>query len=223
MANPEIEIAWGGGQWRPVDRRACRPAVAVALSLASDGLDYFGIECQAPKRAEVCRVGRRYPDSGASSDAKNFELYIQHNPVIKRRKVERFTPFIASTSFHEIVHCVRYEAVPEDTLLEICASEGIAHVAESQFDKILLSPSELSPQRTPEWDTGLQAELLEAMALDEGEPDSYEAWFDNSGSLVYPPAGVSLGVLAVQRKVDAGYEIADIITMPTEEILDLVA
>lgn len=224
MANPEIEIAWGGGQWRPVDRRACRDSVSTALALANDGLDLFGIEYHVPKRARICRVARGFPGSGESSGSRNLDLYIPHNPLIKRRKVERYIPHLATTGFHEVLHCVRSEVInKEETLRDTCASEGIAHIAEARFIKLLLPANEQDSMVVPPWDIELQAELLDVMDMDEGEPYSYDAWFDNLGTDIYPAAGVSLGVLAVQRKVDAGYEIADIITMPTEEILDLAA
>ncbi len=230
MAIPPIEIRWGGGKWNGGHKRAVRPYVEAATDLAVDGFSGMGISYAEPKVANIWRASRFFGEVGSAADARNFDLYIEVDDI-KRRRVARIVPELVVASFHELFHTVRSEHFPHhETLIETCATEGLAHFATHRFARALLSPNEgRSAWLSMRGDDVGQLDILrQEFAHDvmdetsgtEAPYEVYERWFDGSDGDSLP-SGVTIGVMAVHDLLQSGHEIADLMAVAPEDIIGL--
>lgn len=232
-------MRWGGGKWPTSFKRAASPWVGSAIGITQDALDYFDLAYEDPKVVTVWCVSRNWNDGTATAEGTgDIELYLPYN-LLKRKKVGRHVSGLALTVFHEAVHCVREEAVAQNNLLERVVTEGVASAGERLLAHALFTPeeianhaSEFSGNIDPKTEAALLDHLMDDAAYEAylsecGDPNSdeiiddiYRAWFDGSDPTVLG-AGNILGITAVSRLIDAGVPYAEIVSLPTEDILTL--
>jgi hypothetical protein len=221
----EIKMRWGSSSWTPKYQRRCRTHLRHALELVSEGAEDLGVRWEEPKTAVLHRVHSEFDLFGLATSARQFQLYIPHN-TLKRNGLEaRCMHALALASFHEVTHTARKEAVPDDnSFLEEVAGEGLAYVAESLFADLILLPgeNEYEPE-IPDWSVALQRELLEQVALEPNDDAAHERWLgdDTAAATRYPAAGITLGMHAVRRQLDAGQTLSELIPMPAPQLLGL--
>lgn len=234
MQAPSIEMRWGGGKWPNNIKKAVRPWVYAAIGITGDSLSHWGVSFDEPKQVTVFCVGDKYPDLGSAEGVSDVELYLPYK-MTKRRKLGRHLIPLALTVLHETVHCIREESVPQNNLLERAASEGIASWAEHVFASELLSAEEIEihgcdlTQLLPLKNERDQLMHLHSDAAfeDAFAPDSpvledlYGKWFDATPQQT--PAGTLLGISAVNRLMMDGASVAELMSMPTEQIITVEA
>lgn len=227
MNGPRTEIAWGGGKWNGGHKRAVRPNVELALALAEDGLDSLKIVAREPKQAVVWRVRRGYDDTGEAVSSFRFDLHIG-SEHIRRRKVERLMLELATTSMHELIHCIRAEEFPAEDIVEMAVTEGLAYVGSYMFASGLMRPEEA---RIATYEATIDDNLLDATrtsfertarAERAGTVDDMlanEMWFTS------PPdslsAGILLGINAVQTALGQGASFAELMTVAPDVIMGI--
>lgn len=228
MDNPGIEIAWGGGIWRKNQKRVIEEPIRCAKDLATYGLEHLGVSYEMPKKLTVFKVAKHCIVAGESKGPVDMDIHI---PVhhIKYRKVAAMIAELAETVLHETTHCIRSERYDFDTLVETAASEGLAYVSEDIVSNALLPAIEASYLGSCiERATSAEYDMAKASLLDCSDlsvpntPDAlaiYEEWFCDDGSGI--PPGVLIGVTEVYRRLAEGNTIADMMSWPAEEILDL--
>jgi hypothetical protein len=230
MANPKIELTWGGNGWKRSERRAVRPFVECAVELAEGFFDEAGFEYHVAKQATVWRWDRRSTIVGASTNAQDFELYVRHDHI-KHRKVAASMQDLALTAVHEALHSIRSEHYDDYNLMEQVASEGIAYVGEDIAQERLLLPIErfyvgdlVQVAATPLFD-----QLKSMLAQDDKDSrgddvlvdKALDAWLPGTYNYAGLPPGLTVGITEIYRRMCEGHELAALMDWPAEQLLDL--
>lgn len=225
MSSPEsIEIAWGGGRWNGGHKRAVRPVLEAAASLAQEGLEYVDISWELPKSVTVWQANNRIPDAGAAVDAQNFELWLPYNLVKRRKIASRFVELMLTVS-HEITHCARFEFADADDIVERAASEGIAYHAEASVGEALLEYNVLPPPMSQQEVAVLSACFFEDAALAEASSSEFQDemidhWFSRAvGQGGFMTAGDMIGITAVGRHLDSGVTFPELMVMDAQDVM----
>lgn len=230
MANPEIEIAWGGGSWQRGHRKVVRPVVSTVADLAVMTADEMGVTYNEPKKLHVWRCSRTWPEAGSNSSAVDMELYIQVSHI-KHRTVARKAIEYYLTTVHELTHAVRRESHPDtNDLAEHVASEGLAYVCEDLATDMFLSDDEklyhgdlIDPGPSSTYD-GLKKSLAGDCSTEllEGQDTAVlDLWLGYETDQM--PPGIVVGVTEVYRRLIEGNDFADMVRWPADQILDLKA
>lgn len=227
MTRPTIEMKWGGGKWKTGHKKAVRPYVESALDLTDSALNYLGLSYILEKTATIFRVYDSFPDHGCAVDSANFEMYVRCQDILRNR-VSRRLGTLATTSIHELTHCIRMEKVDDgeaDSLIECVASEGISYWAEYTIAREIMHGPELDHEYGGLFDpmpNKVMSQLTEHLACDNEEvfdDGIYDVWFDNGGS--FHSAGNRLGIICVGNLLDDGKSLVDIIDMHASEIIGI--
>lgn len=207
-----------------------RPIVHTAVDLATEGLASFEIPTQQPRTAKVWRASKNFDEFAACDSATELDLYVNYrDPKHLRKKAPFLTEMYTVSTFHELLHGVRYEYFQDNTLAEHVASEGFAHIGEAKFADVLFGfdlhqtfPIMPEQARRLPW---LVAELQQDIALNpenECEGELFDRWFEGDARTTVLADGVVLGGLAVMRHLNRGVQLPDIVRMPAEEVLSTV-
>lgn len=231
MANPEIQLAWGGGVWKRCDRRVVRPVLESAIALTTDATDYLDLTFAVPKTCSSWRVARRDKFAGECIDVNNFDV---HFPVdhIKHRKLGSQLVELTITTLHELTHAIRLEHFQGDDLIELAATEGLAYVSGDLLTDALFSKGEghnarsYIDRRHAGQHDNIKSEFarladLEARAVidDDAVCEIFDEWFVGSGSGA--PRALVFAVGEVNRRLDEGNQFADLMHWPAHELLDM--
>ena len=229
MANPEVEIIWGGRSWSRNHRKVVRPIISAAADLACSAVEALGVEYKDPKRLSIWKCLRNWPDAGANYSSVDMDIYVRGDHI-RHRKVARKIVSHCLTATHEITHAVRREKQPDqDDLIEHIASEGLAYVSEDLVSELLLTKEEIfyfgdciNIKQSISYDrlkSRLRpTELAEARG-DTTIDDGLDGWMQfESDSL---PPGIIIGITEVYRRLVEGNKFSNIIEWPADQILDL--
>jgi hypothetical protein len=233
MAGPSLELAWGGGVWARRDRRVVEPVVRPALEQVEFALEEIGIGYGEPKTVNVWRCARSEDTWGTARGVSSVDLHIRTDHI-KHRKVARFFHELLETTGHELLHTVREEYFPDTGPVERAASEGIAYSGEDFIETITRGPrtglsigEAMLCYGTAVNYNALKSRLADlqdyrwpqAMLDDVADDPQRIVWFELNGAA--PPAGMLVGVIEVQKRLAEGRSLAELMTWPPEEILDL--
>jgi hypothetical protein len=225
------EIRWDRSvsNWKRYHRRFVGPFIAGALEQAKSGITDVGLDSR-PETILLTRcvsTDKEYAISyGGDAD---IELYL---PVtdIKHRKLARRHDLWVQVMFHEHVHWARRPFFGRDTLLEYAADEGLAYCATQQFAASTGIKDEFAPidfMRTlPRADQlAIRAEVFAAHAtfgsVAPDELDVESEFFEWTHSPYVKPYSATevVGICAVANMLDQGYSVAELVSMPAEELL----
>jgi len=204
------------------------PAVGRAVTKATAGMAMLGITHEQPKQGAMGRYTNR-EENGAHVAGRAFgPTHFQLSTVLEREAKPRLAQHAARWApiiLHEVVHCVRYEHVPDETnrLVEIAASEGLAYVADMSFARDYLGKPALSGLM--EWeieepDKGLR-EAMAQIAVAGGTSTEHVRWFEDAGTHGWVRNGSLYGAQCVYRHVQRGHILPDLMRQPAEELLGL--
>jgi hypothetical protein len=220
--NPRLEIVptenWFSSNWNEA-----RPVVEQAFAQAEHGIEYLGIRYEQPKMGVIDilpEAERKY--AGLSFNALDFKLLttIEDNERVHKKLLKNEW---SCTAVHEVVHCTRKETVStEQNIMERAATEGLACIAEhlhlvkfcgkyvtSHFAYIDLRP-----------DSDL-AEAFTEFSVENSDDDNAHAWFDTRYYGKTLGFGSVFGSQRVYAMLQKGYDIADLIRQPAEDVLGL--
>ena len=226
MTTPSIELRWGNGFEMPRQREIVRPYVKTAIELAKQGLEDYDLTLGSPKRVLVSNdVDLR----GGGAMGKTCYLWFFQEEINEERINELW---LAGIVFHELVHLIRQEHIAEKTNIEMAMTEGIAHMAGYDFETDILRQhgQKAKPDYSVEkaWAipdraiNALERTFLESgAAQDHWGGGAYSEWF-SSRQPYGVPKGVAIGINAVMKMENEGWDIADLIHLPAELIFDTV-
>jgi len=227
----DIEVKWGG-EWKRPARRYASGFVDPALSLVRDFALEQGLLPELPKVAKIWRIPGTFPSSGESLDATNFDLHVLLKDV-RYKRLEQYFPDMALTAIHEFLHCLRSESHTEQDVIEISASEGIAHVGEEMLARELLGPWEYDSYDSilPDMNDAKLAAFTDAMYVDrteqtpflEVDPGKLDPihlkWLGGNSRERCLAPGVVIGMHHVQRHLDQGVPFPELVHWPADEII----
>ena len=226
MANPGIELRWGVGFDSPDERALVQPLLQTALEITRDGLAELQLDVTDRKRVVVhqLKVADRVADASTS---KTIGLYLRPT-MMEQTELNSF--WISNLMLHEIVHCMRMERYAITSSSEIAATEGLAYVADRQFKNSLYRS-----YGRKEYGIGLvgriamippvilrqyrQGFLRATRPHQEICEEVNQEWILDTVPYYFVGKGVMVGIDAVSRHVAAGRQIADLIHLPTSEVL----
>lgn len=229
MANPGVELAWAGGIWHSRDRRVVKPTVQTAIDFVQIGFDEIGLSFTEPKCVNVWRCGRSEDTWASSNGPTDIDLHIRVDHI-QHRKVPRFLADIALAIGHDTIHAIRSEYCDDPSLIEHIASEGLAWVGEDPLEHVILGAENASQVADVVALTGsnyqysnLKAQLSKqrdhTWEQDGAEDSLRQQWLEPSCRLV--PPGLVVGITEVQRRLEEGNTLGDLMTWSAEQILDL--
>lgn len=235
VVSPGVSREWGG-DWVSSQRKAARPFVDGAIDLACEGLGELDIPIKREKLIRVLRAANNWDTAGSFMDPGLIQLYLAVSDV-KHRKLKGKMGLLATVAFHEMIHDERDVHVPGRTdLIEMAATEGLAHYGDSLFGSRLLETGEfydirtliagLKPDRLDLLTRALCADVAHDIeeARQTGATDIFDKWFETEvPSLDTYPAGVAVGACHVARHIEAGVELAELMAWPPEDILGVQA
>lgn len=227
MPTPGIERRWGYGfDQKPRKCEIVRPFVREALKLTKEGLE--DLELEINDRKYVWIEQRDACDKwagGARGKTANVSI-----PAVEVRRRRVDVVWLASYMLHEVVHLIHNDYVPGQGMLETAASEGLAHIAQYDFaNELLYRAGRRGPphrlvekvRALPKREINkLESEFWKASARPYTE-ERFEDWFSRYAPPVGYPRGVVVGVSAVLRQLNQGYEIPELIQLPADEVLDV--
>ncbi len=226
MVKPGIELRWGEGFESPQKRATIRSLLETSVELTRDGLTEFQIGLTDRKRVVIHNLNR--PSCLAETPTpKTIHLYLRPY-LMAETEINSFR--ISGILFHELVHSVRMETYQPNSSLEFAATEGLAYVADRKFSDSLYSMFD-----RPKYGIGLvgrvammpeiirrqyRRDFIKAATPDEGTSnDVYKEWILDGIPKFPLGKGVVVGIDAVSKHIQAGREIADLIDLPTNEVL----
>jgi hypothetical protein len=228
MSAPGIELRWGQGfEQKPRKRERVRPYIRQAIDLAEEGLYEIGLQPSDRKYIVIDQAG---PNEKWRGQAKGKTCHINLTPnEAKSAKID--TVWLAAFVFHELVHLVHEEYVPGNGMLEHASSEGLANVAQYNFvNGLLYQRGRKGPphrvvekiRAMPKRDANrLELEFWKASARpDSWSDENIEEWFGRFRPPVNFPKGATVGILAVSKQLKQGWDIAELVTLPPDQVLD---
>lgn len=229
MSAPGIELRWGYGfEGKPRNIERVRPLVRSVIGLALEGLDDMGLSIDERKYVVVEKGSLKKEKYRGGAKGKTCHITIQPQELRGWRTDEIW---LSAFLLHELVHLIHGEYVPDEGLVDLAASEGIAHIAQYDFANTLLKQNGMKgpPHRLVEkirrlprpMQRNLELEFWKASSRpDANSNEAFVEWFDRFAPPLRYHKGVTIGVLAVTRQMKAGVDIAELITMPPHEVLD---
>jgi hypothetical protein len=239
MTSPGIEIRWGSydnyneGTFKIVDpeqRAALRPKLRRAIGMTHEGLEDHDITLTEKKYLDVYRVKPfyRYGSLAATPTSKTMWLFLRPHQLYGHIDVG----FMAHSILHEIIHAIRQEKIPVDTIGEMTATEGLAYVADYlfyerapiwQYSKYANRPPVVERVAAlPKSDIDRRLERLRGALNEDWSGQEGEPWMKPRKESVRGMGEVDiLGIAAVYRQVKAGREISEMLHLPTSEVLGL--
>ena len=232
MSVPGVELRWGHGFIdKPRNREVVRPFVNEALELAKEGIYDLGLEFGDRKYVVIDKSASN-PKFRGEAGGKTSHIYIKPEEL-RRRYID--TVWMSAYMVHELVHLVHdeyLELVEDKDMLVYAAAEGIAQIAQHNFanevlhrngrrgppyrivEKILSLPKREKSR--------LEFEFWKASAKPDSrsEQNHYE-WFHRFAPPLRFPRGATVGVIAVARHMSQGRDIAELVTLPPEDVLDV--
>lgn len=229
MANPEIQLAWGGGGWPSSQRKIVRPTVQTAIDFCGLTYDEIGLSYRLPKVVNVWRCGRNEDTWGTSDGPTSIDLHVRADHI-KHRKVGLYFAEYALATGHELAHAVRSEYFNFRSLIEDIASEGIANVIEDTLDRVIFGDENsmlLADLKglysSDDGYSEIRKRLLQnrdhSWSADAKHDEIRDFWLETGGDT--PPDGLIVGITEVQRRLQEGNTILELMAMPAEHILDL--
>lgn len=221
MLPPSIEIIWGGDRWTDRQQGVLGPNFRSALDLAQLGLEAYGLIWEGPKKATLQRLYRNEFTGSAAGlcygeDGFTVNVLKRH---VRASNEDRFFRHFSKVSAHELTHCIRHENYREDTLLERCASEGLALSIESSLSQDFFGLEINMMLRLGDLGVG-ELEDLHALTLKDAQACGSSSaelsakWFGDRGY------GYLVGAWCVSRQLDEGASIAEIIQMSAAQIME---
>lgn len=223
----EVDVEFSPGKWPKGQKAAAKALVGSALPLALYWLQDCGLGSiiEEPKSATIYQCSSTWPAGGESYDEKHFELNIPYVALKHRRKILDMVGSISTISIHELIHCLRFEHFPIDSLAEHCASEALAYYVACLFeDAIGISYYPTSYlDHVRKLDSGMMSKYQDMLAKDiEHEvPDSNDLlirkWAMHDGPNI--GAGTLIGMNGLFKLIDSGITLTDAMVQPSEQIL----
>ncbi|MEI7631697.1 MAG: hypothetical protein WCJ60_00040 [bacterium] len=215
------------GYWTNSVRRYMANELRPAIKLAEQYLENsLGIESTATRVLPY--LGKyKEPARGGSISLTTFDLYFRSSEL-KYKKLGSLFPEITSVCAHEMVRCTREKYFPQDyTLIEIIASEGLAHVVQASVEHDIF--------KIPKEHTILEDNIDGEDVLDNlySDPLFYEqvpyqtpknqsphSWlYEKNNNYSW---GARLGAWCVNKMTnEQGYELNSLLAMPAEDIITL--
>ncbi len=229
MSQPSINVVWECDNPSP----EAQSVVNTALSLSEDGLSYLGVSIGNSKVANICPATNTLI-VGSARDERDFRLFVenQESPNFQ---------LLAVAGIHEILHTVRYEHFPKkwgSFIKDTVVNEGIAHTGEYQVAQQILTakefergypqtyfrPQPLLVNSFMQWldkDAEQESELVANYRDNTHAKATMETlcsdWMDSE----WGPANVDiLGIQLVGALLSNGASMAEVIEMPSDEIID---
>lgn len=229
MTNPGIEIRWGAkdypdeGNYRiqnAEQRQRIRPKIASAAQIAIEAVAGYGIGLTSQKYAYLYAASPRSKDFMAAITTKTMTICL--SPGASWGRIDE--GFYAAKIGHELAHQERAVLIPEETVGETAATEGVAY----HLDYLIRTDGRIRTWKYP------QTPVVEQIAAGglklQRELDrlytALESDFDKS---IHDPAmehwhrryrvlGIRaidlVGIAAVGGQLRAGYDIAELWNTP---------
>lgn len=199
--------------------------LSLAAKKATNGLDDLGIPFEEPKIGRVRRF-KNLEDmqgiGGTAMNARDFSLHTHVEPCHKPRKV-RNAAQLSGVIVHEVVHCARMEHVGRLDFVELVATEGLAYIAQHLYEQKFCGKQVLSKfwhEEDLNIDQQLDTTFREFVSEDRFSEEDKEEWsFSRGYSSI--PHGALYGAQRVWKRLSAGAELAELVSLPAEVILDL--
>ncbi len=240
MPVASAEIVWKGNNWSHEQREYVQPGVIEAIGIAESALRDFELETALPSSLRLYNAPPSCKSLATCLDNGKVDLRIPRN-IIMGHKMKGFIVSIASSLCHEAVHDFREQVHPGNYLMiPRAADEGLAHTFESmmagrfmsrtQFKKELKRAFDPLDARTEDKqrkafraDARKELALVRCGKIKETKMNSYyKPWFEKlvKGSV---PKGEKLGIMAVGRHLSLGVYPRELLQMPADEIMDMMA
>ncbi|HET8709288.1 MAG TPA: hypothetical protein VFL85_03325 [Candidatus Saccharimonadales bacterium] len=223
MSNPPIVMAMGKG-WKQQVWRTYRPALDKSAHKAEQEVVKQAITFDMPKLGTVER-GQLKEEIAVEAMSYSGSLFRMCIP-----KEERHTPtkrdigVWSCVILHEVMHCARFERESSRTILELAASEGLAHMSAELYRQKLIGKSALNQTFLADelvLDPALAEELQEVAALDVRAPEAQE-WLMKRP---YGELGMRIvdyvGSQHVHAQLERGRTISDLMNQSAGDVLGL--
>jgi hypothetical protein len=220
MPNPEIKVVRSIG-WDTASWQLELPHIQRAALTAQRGIDFLGITYEAPKFGRIRRSSSEkiLQFAGLAYNANNFSLHMsRYGKEMRNQRVAS----LSSAAVHEVIHCARMEEYPISSAAERAATEGLAYFGENLFVNKFFS-AQLEGYhfyKYPEEDREIDKKIRSQVDDPNITVDDRLQWFEKLSSMGIPE-GALYGVQRVQRQLDSGYTIADLIRQPSRDVLGL--
>lgn len=195
-----------------------KPALENAAEQAEQGLRMLGIEFDEWKLGAVERFApaemKRF--EGLSVDESTFSISVKKTiETPSRHDVAHWACIIA----HEVTHCARFEREMGGMALRLAASEGLSYSVEQDFS--LQGKGRRRRFFDFELDVDSRIDDRSRRILhDDAATIAQTAWLYES------PYGELrnidyFGLYQVQQRINEGYKLKDLLSVPSEELLGL--
>lgn len=227
MSSPGLELRWGYGfGYKPRKQEIFRPYVRSAIDFALEGMDEIGLPITERK---YLWLEQRDPKEKWAGGATGKSCNVSVTPEeIRRRRIDII--WLAANILHELVHVVHGEYNHDYNMLDVAASEGIAYIAQYNFaNELLFRHGRVGPphrmvekiRELPKRELNkMEAEFWKACAKPYSE-EVFNDWFSRQPRPLRIARGVIVGVSAVSRQLEMGWEIPELVALPPHEVLDV--
>lgn len=219
-----LEMVCDGDRWTDWQRTAMSQPLKLVQGYVLRELEHHDLGSGEPPVTAYHR--RRYADEGASRaaaepvDANAYWVGVDKSHINSEENAA--VRSLAMTNIHELGHVLRARRFPWSTWGEYVATEGIATMLEDGMGERHFRARSVWLRRSQELGAIGMARLRERFlpiaeggVSDTDYPRHYEHWFAFSGER----PGYLLGYWCVQRLIEQGAGLPEIMQMPAGQII----
>lgn len=211
-----IEFRFVGPGWEDADKCAFKQRLPAVLALVQLTFQQLGVDFSVPPQVHLDRVrGGRGRPVGICYNGDLYSVSVKDQHIYGNARAALLTHTIVNV--HEATHALRHRVTQDDDLMELLASEGLATYAHDASEQSFFGSKsalrdmteDLGEVKLERW----RQEFIADLEVHDDPGAIRDKWFNDSRN------GYMLGLWCVDAAIGDGSSLADVIAMPTRDIV----